>query len=44
MSFEYPNNLIESIGLAPEHAGNYSDLNMIYKAIDRVSADEINAV
>jgi hypothetical protein len=44
MSMESPQNLIESIGLAPEHAGSYSDLSNIFKSIDNVSANDINAV
>ena len=44
MSFEYPEGLIESIILSPENAGRYSDLTEVFKSIDNVSADEINAV
>lgn len=44
LSLEYPEGLIESISLSPEHAGRYSDLTEVFKAIDSVSANDVNAV
>ena len=43
-NLEETNNLIDSIGLNPENSNTYTNLNELFKAIDSIAGNDVNAV
>jgi hypothetical protein len=43
-SFENTQYLIDGIAISPENANVYANVNELFKAVDAVSANDVNAV